>query len=382
MMDNPKKRRQIPLAFILLLVLPCLIWSQEFMELPKPNSFVNKNIPRSKLRVVNEILPDFDKKLFFAVPYQMAVNKQHEIFVFDIKLGSLFFFNDQCGYVNQTLSRGQGPFQTASVENNDIYAAGDGTVYVHDGMGDRVMQFSNTGKPIREKRLNRINADLNAFRPVVDRDGSLFTISSHNGIVDKYDKNFKFVRSYLDKNLMDKFLYYRSPYEKIFKKYKKFYDNKIWLFPDSFTVFYDVTVNNLLFIYISRSSTAYIFDKDKLVRKFDVFPDLPLLQFKEKTIKANNERKKRGIHETTTMDMSMFFSCFLDKDANYIYFQASTADKENSLYQYDFSGRLIRIYSNCDHSVTFKARVKDNFYGLSVIDMHPVIFKIVKEENK
>ncbi len=381
-MDNPKQRRQIPLAFILLLVLPCLIWSQEFMELPKPNSFVNKNIPRSKLKVVNEILPDFDKKLFFAIPHQMAVNKQHEIFVFDIKLGSLFFFNNQCGYVNQALSRGQGPFQTVTAENNDIYAAGDGTVYVHDGMGERVMQFSNTGKPLREKRLNRINASLSPFRPVVDRDGSLFTISSHNGIVDKYDKNFKFVRSYLDKNLMDKFIFYRLPYEKIFKKYKRFLEDKIWLFPNTFNAFYDVTANNLLIIYLSRSSSVYIFDKDKLVRKFDVFPDLPLLKFKEDLIKEIKERKKRGIHEKTTMEPCIFFGCFLDKDANFIYFQASTADKENSLYQYDFTGRLIRIYSNCDHHVFFKARVQDNFYGLSVVDMHPVIFKVVKEEYK
>ncbi len=372
-----------PLVF--LLFLPSVAFCQTFKELPKPNIYI-KGVPRTDLTLVKEIEPDFDENLFYASPVNIDVSKSGHIFIYDLKLGKLMIFDNKFKFVKQVLSVGQGPFETPSPNNKDIYAAPDGGVWLHDGIGDKIMKWSYEGLPLFEKKLNRRHVTMSPFRPVIDQNGFLYTFSIHEGIVDCYDKNFQFVRSYLTPAANDAFIYYRPNFEPYYKNHwtqkQKEKKSKPWLSPSSFKNFYDVTADGQLFIFIHRSATAYFFNKEKLVRKFDVLIDRVLMQFKESMVRKIKDRKKMIPPIKIPIESRIFASVFLDKDANFIFLQYLPGDKECTLYQLDFTGKLIHIYSYGQQLVRIIAKRNNLFYGLTSGEHHPIILKIKKENTK
>ena len=377
MNGNKKKRPLIIIVLISLLLLPLFLRSQQYSDLPRPNCFV-KGTPRSNLVVVKEIVPDFDKDLFFAVPWTMAVSKLGYIYLYDIKMFRVFIFGPNYQYIGQCLTRGMGPGESPGPGNKELHVSANQNLLIHDGLTDRIICFSQNGKYLKEARLNRPTKTKKPSIPVVDMDGNLYLFSQGNSIVDKYDKDLKLVKSYLDINLNDRFVFYRPAFEDRYTqpKLRGLKNLKLWLIPTTFNTFFDVTPDNQLFIFLYRSGTAFFFKKDQLSNQFEILIDRVLNKHKEKVIAMNKEQKEKKNGNPFGAERAMFMSCFLDfDDPNYFYLQGNFEDPEYSLYRFDRKGKLNRVFSNYQHQVIFKGKSNGVFQGLSMKDFHPVVLK-------
>jgi hypothetical protein len=364
---------------LVLLLLPIFVSGQELLKMPKP-THTEAGVPCATLTVVKEIEPDFDEDLFFAVPWKITVSKRGKdgrfyIYVFDSKMLKIFIFNEKYEYVGQFLDQGRGPGEVfpGFPSNKEIHSAIDGKLYVHDAMSDRIIQFSATGKYLKDIKLKRTRRSMTSFPPIVDKDGFFYAYSLNNGIVDKLDQKMNPVHTYLDMKRNGRFVVYEPPIEKYFR-YRNM-PNK-WLTAGKINTFYDFTTDGHLLIYLYRSSTVFLFNGDKLVRQFDVLIESALRRFRkraEKAYKIEKSRKKPGLRQ-----IIMFNACFVDKDELYFYLQLGEENMTCTLYKFDLSGKLVEIIKNIPARII--AKCNSLYYGLSLRDRHPVIFK--KEDSK
>jgi len=372
---NPK---EFPCFFkflaIILLLCPILLTGQQLLEPPKP-THSDKGIPHAKLTVVHEIQSDFDKDLFFAEPFALKTSP-HYIYIFDTKLMKVFVFDNKYRFIGQFLEKGQGPGEVFPnfPLNKGFYASWDDSFYLHDAMADKLVHFSPTGKLLKDTRLNRRFVSVEAFNPVVDKDGFLYSGSLNGGIVDKLDQDMKVVHTFLDMNLNDCYLLYRPQQD---EKQKNSESKEFRLRPSISNTLYDFTSDGHLLIYLFRPSTAYIFKDQKLVRQFDIIPQelLPIYKKRlERSYKIGNSNTLgKGIKA-----IKLFSSGFVDRDEPYFYLHFITEDKSNCLYMFDLKGKLVQIISKTEHIAKLRAKRNNLFYGLSAVDGHPVILK--KEE--
>ncbi len=375
MTGNKKNLSPIGMVWLSLLVFPCFLLSQHYSDLPKANYKLD-GVPRTELEVVKEIEPDFDKDLFLAVPWRMAVNKSGHFYVYDQRLLKIFVFDRDYKCIRQTLSRGMGPNESPSPLNKALHVSQDGLfLYCHDGIGDKILVYNQLGEYVKEIKMNRSTITIKEFRPVFDKNGFLYTYSIHGGIVDKLDKNLKLVSPFLDESLNRRFIFYRPDFEGAEKLRNKSAPPTKWWAPDINNCFYDKTADDQLLIYLFRSSTAFIFVKDKLVRKFDIYIDRVMEHFKKNVIESVAKNRSARSESPIAFQRPMFIACFIDQDAPFFYLQQNGVDRECTIYQFSLSGRLTHIYSNCQRDTLFQAKCNNLFYGFSWQDHLPVIFK-------
>ncbi len=369
----------IPVLF-LILWLPMYFWGQEFLAFPKPN-LTEVGVKCSQLTLVKEISLDFDDELFFAVPQSLAVNKAGYLFVYDVKMASVFIFNNQYKCVGQCLKVGRGPGETPHPRNKLIATSRDGSLLICDGLGDKILEFSASSKLLREVKMNRIHQTAMPFPPVIDNQGFIYAYSLNNAIVEKKDKKMNTIASFLDINLNGNFVVYQPalPYSED-NKYASA-KRKRFLSPNLFNTMYDVTEDGQLFIFLHRSVTAFLFKNDKLVRKFSIYIDRILPKYKKSLQDTMKKIKKNTSREVISLGKNMFHACFLDRDAPYFYLQLNDSQKPCFLYQFDMTGKLICIIQNFERPAFFQAKRNGLFYGLSIDDNNPVIFKVKEVGN-
>jgi hypothetical protein len=353
------------------MLLAAFLPAQEFLKIPKPTHTV-KGVPTSTLEVVHEIDLDRDKELFFAGLWDIKVNKDGWLYVYDAKLFRMFIFDEKYRYVGQFLEKGEGPGEV----NNSIalsikyHPAGDGNIYVTDSILDRFLIFSATGKFIDGKRMYRRAVANYSFTPVPDKNGFIYGYSTNDGIVDKLDLNMNCVHTFLDSKLNETFVIFKPH----FLKFKKSHPAaKLWKKPDMSNAYYAITPDDRLFVYLFRSSTAYVFKGKKMERKFQILIDRVMPIYKKKAekgvrrIKNIKQLKGRAFHAST-----MFASCLIDQDEPYFYLSFSE-ERGSSLFKFDLKGNLVRIIRN--ESATIRAKVNGLFYGISFFKRNPIILK-------
>jgi hypothetical protein len=347
---------------------------QQLLKMPEP-THNDIGVPCSTLKIVKEIKSDFDKDIFFAMPFKLTVGENGIFYVYDIKLVKVFIFNKNYEYIGQFLEQGQGPGEVLPgyAANIDLYAAKDGNLYLCAALSDKLIQFSAGGKYLKDIKLNRLWKSRTPFPPVKDSRENYYAYSINGGIVDKLDSQMKRVKTFLDKELNRKFVIYKPPFEECWKKWP---DPDFWLLPYEVNTMYDLTSDGHLLIYLFRSSTVFLLKDDKVIRKFDILIDrvLPvnrkraeIAYRKQKTIDPQRYGVKRAI---------MFKSCFVDQDEPYFYLQFLEENKTNTLFQFDLKGKLVRVITNNAHHALIKTKRNNLFYGLSYTDKHPVIFKM------
>lgn len=366
---------QIGLTMVLLSVYG---FGQELFPIPKPTHLA-AGVPRSKLVVVKEISPDFNKDLFMASPVSLVVSKNNWLYVYDMKLVKIFIFNDKFEYVGQFLDHGTLPGQVELSDgmNKEIAIGADGHIFLHDGITDKLIQFSAAGKFIKETELNRNGKNTQPFRPIVDKNGFIYAYSVVNGIIDQLNDKMSLTHSFLDRNLNDCYVIYRPAFEAFFAQshMKDYYEEKGWLSADRSNTTYSLTANGLLFVYLNRPSTAYFFQGQKLIRSFDVLIDSVLSTYRKRMEKAIETQKKSRPNEIAFFEMPMFQSCFIDETESFFYLQFMIEKNKSVLYQFNFRGKLIGVFEFAQGQVLFKARRNGLFYGLKSGDRHPVIIK-------
>jgi hypothetical protein len=278
-MKNEKNRIQVIVLFCLLLV-PFLVTGQELLPMPKP-THSDKGVVTSRLVLVKEIKPDFDEDVFFAVPWYLTVSKDF-IYAYDYKLSECFIFDNKYRFVKKFLEIGIGPGEISSGNplGKIIRTAPDGTLWLSDYSNDRLNQFTPTGKLIKDYRMYRLGKAWGGYPPVIDKEGYLYTLSTHKGIVDKMSLSpLKRVHTYLDMEENGKCVIFRSALK---EKYTRKGNKDMWLQPTNNLVMYDITADGHLLIYLFRSSRAFIFRGTKLVRQFDILIDRVLPVYRKK----------------------------------------------------------------------------------------------------
>jgi hypothetical protein len=356
---------------IFMLLAPFFLPAQELLKMPKPTHTV-KGVPTSTLEVVKEIKLDPDTDLFFAVPWDIKVNKSNWIYVYDAKLFRLFIFDEKYRYVGQFLDKGAGPGEVNSsyALSINIHPARNGNIYVTDSILDRFLQFSPTGKYIDGKRMNRRSTVISPFTPISDKNGFLYAYSLNNGIVDMLGSDMKCVHTFLDVKLNEKFVIFKPSFKKFHDSSPAHYIRKI---PNASNTFYGLTSDDRLLIYLFRSSTAYVFKGKKLERKFEILIDRVLPIYRKRA--EDTYRRQKNIKKfkgKVFLREIMFHSCFVDEDEPYFYLNFSE-EGGYSLFKFDLRGNLVRIIKSDNASI--KTKVNGLFYGISFSERNPVILK-------
>lgn len=372
------KNKLVALALLLEIILfqaPASMKGQELIDIPKPTHF-EEGVPCARLVTIKEIKSDFDDDLFFARPWTIAVGKKY-FYVYDAKLIKLFVFSNDFKYIGQFLESGQGPGEglPGYPGNKAVYAAPDDKLYVHEAMADKIIQFSATGKYLKEIRLNRVRKTSLAFPPVTDKGGFFYAYSVNKGIVDRLDSRMNLVHTYLNMNENLRFVIYKPAY-------REFYKNSpglnFWKMPNQTNTMYDITADGHLLIYLFHSSTVYLFKGDRRVGRFQVLIDRVLPVYRKRAEEAYIKQKKGkgGILHASLM----FNGCFLDKDEPFFYLKFIEENKSITLYKFDLKGKLVEIIDNIRSGI--QAKMNGLFYGLSSTSgyRHPAIFK--KEGRK
>ncbi len=361
---------------LMVLLLSIWGWGQELLEIPKPTHFEAK-VPRSKLVVVKEILPDYNKGLFMANPWSIAVSKSKWLYVYDMKLVKIFIFNDKFEYVGQFLDHGalRGQVNPEGGTNKEISAGVDGRIYLHDGIDDKLLQYTDKGQFLKETILNRSGKNRLAFRPMVDKNGCMFAYSVNGAIIDQLNDKMDIMHSFLSRNLNDCFTIFRPAFEEFYaqSRLKDYYQEKGWLNADRSNTTYSLTADGLLFVFLHRPSSVYLFQGHKMIRNFDVLIDSVLPKYKERLEKALQQQKKMSPNEVALFEIPMFNSCFVDETESFFYLQFMSGKNKSVIYQINFRGKLMRVFEYEQGRVQFKARRNGLFYGLASGDYHPII---------
>ncbi len=368
--------RKAFLCGLIMLLFSISGWAQELLEMPTPTHFVAK-VPHSKLVLVKEVLPSFDKNLFMAAPYTIAAGKNGKFYVYDNRLIKIFIFNNQGECVGKILEWGKKPGQLRTDDGFtvDMNIGPDDSIYVHEGKTNKLLQFSPDGQFIKERILSRENPYKNPFKLVVDKSGNFYSYGLGQGIIDQLDENMNLLHTFLDRNLNDCYIIYKPNYDLFLSKsyYKEFYESKEWLRAKMGNTSFDITTNGLLFVYLHNPSTVYLFNGKQLVQQFDVRIDDVLSQFKDRVEKDIIHQKKVASKAIRVTEMVMFGSCFVDQDEPYFYLQFFPSQNHSILYQIDLKGKLIRILTYGKGRIFFKAKRNGLFFGLASENKHPII---------
>jgi 6-bladed beta-propeller len=364
-------------SLFILLLIPFWVSGQELLKAPKP-THSEVGVPCAELTLVKEIKSNFDEDLFFARPLTIFAGKEY-IYVYDSKLVKIFIFNNKYKYVGQFLKQGQGPGEVNPRISASLgfYPAPDGNLYVHDSLNDKLIQFSATGKYLKDTKLWRAAKTLAVFPPVMDKDGFFYAYSINKGIIDRLNPKMEVVNTYLDMNLNNRFVIYRPPIEKKWKV-RGIKDPILWLGARRSNTFYDMTADGHLVVFLFRSSTAFIFKEGKLLRHFDVYIDTALPIFQKKAERAYNMQRKldsRGIIKHALM----YLSCFVDKDEPYFYLNFVSDQNIVYIYKFNLQGKLVQVISNPGCSTQIHYKRNGLFYGFSA-DVHPKLFKIKEDK--
>lgn len=367
---------KILLTLIAVLFNGGIAMTQEVLDMPKPIQF-EENAPCGRLVLVKKMPLDIDDHHFLAFPRSITIDNDNAIYIYDSRLKSIFKFDKKYKFVTRFLSQGRGPAEVSGMDIgiDKIYYSPDSYIYVRDIHNDKLVQFTKSGKHVKDIKLNRVMDSLEIFPPVVDKKGFIYAYSLSGGIVDKMDSHMNIVHSYLNQELNRYFIIFKSAIEDSSKN-TPFPD--MWLRPTNENTAYDVTNDNRLVIYSKRLSRFFIFDGKRLVRQFDVLLKEAMEDFREKAIILVNKSKKepkKGKYRDVKF-LYMFGAFFLDKDdGRFFYLQGLNERDRLILYKFNTEGQLVKILTGSQKGIYFLTKRNHLFYGLLSPQASPVIFR-------
>lgn len=175
--------------------------------------------------------------------------------------------------------------------------------------------------------------------------------------------------------------------------------NKLWFvryisLPTESSVYYDLLPKNRFIIYLTYSSTMYLFENFERIKSMDIIPEGAMRTWlneisegKETEKKIKKEMSKKNLDSQQVVSFGyfpLFKEFFIDKDdQEHFYLRGYKNREENCevLYKFDLDGRLIKVlyYSIGDIEDYCNIHEKRNnlFYGLGGNNIY-----IFQEEKK
>ena len=333
------------------------------IEKPKP-THIEKDSMYIQLQRVGGVEEDIDDQNFFGRPMDIMPDDRGGFFVFDAILDKVFSFDKDLKLRKVFIDNGIGPFEIRKKEGsfNRIYFSRDGNLYVISPLSKKIISFTRDANPIKEFRL--YTYPIAEFLPVVDKWGNLITISPTTYGIDILDKNQKLKYRLLNNGEVNTYLIKAPPYDPRAPLGE----------PTAMTdLQYDVLLDGRLLVYLSRSSTIYIFREGKLLKQANLWPERLFPKFLNRI-----EKSKKNPANIYTF-VTMFGNFFVDKDnESFFYLSAgSLKGKQRVVYCFDLNFQLVHIYcfypTDCERIVAKQNKV---FYG--VTDIGVALLKIKK----
>lgn len=322
------------------------LWPGDIRIIKNPE-YTHYELEPVKLKLVHEIEDEIDEEHFFAQPVYLVPWKDGGLFVFDVGLIRIIKLDRDLKFQHMFLKAGQGPAEALSYPNHapSMSISHDGILYLSCPGNKKIIGFSPEGTLKTEIR-NPPYFFKTYYRPVVDRYGNIYVHSAKGGAVDVWDSRGKYLKTLLTSESYKTFV--------VMEPNRKFLDNYTKNGP--LNTFYDVLPDNGFIIYITFSSTIYLFKNQKLVKSFNIWPEKLFANYARVLKKYHRSNAERDSYIPFTV------SFFVDKDDERFFYIESVAARQ--LYKFDLNGKLVEILSPEKERGTFLAKKNNRYYGI------------------
>ncbi|MDY0297624.1 MAG: hypothetical protein RB296_09935 [Acidobacteriota bacterium] len=326
---------------------------------------------------VKELREDEDAEEFLVKPCSLVVDERGHIFAWDAAQAKIFQYDPELNLVRTFCRRGQGPGEISG--NGPVYInlfMRGKEIYFPDSYKGKVICFNTDGELVREipfKPKGLQNASV-----ALDQSGNIYLHSDNypgnRYCIDCLDPRGNFVRGFLSRSHLHVGLFVEFKMKPL--KYPTGMPNSWYAYVNDWFPLIAVNRSGHLLAYSSASGMLWVFHKGKLTRTLKLWPEKALRDYKKT---AFEDSGKGGVFST------FFGDLILDGDyadrffLNYGNFRNG---KKNHLYQFDLSGRLIRVYSISNHSrsvVQVKCKRHKKFYALNWNDFNNLTIQVFGE---
>lgn len=366
-----KRVRIVVLVVVCLVMLTGLLNGQmrrigkvQYIVDPKP-THVEKESDYVNLVKTVEIPGEIDDKHFMVWPLAIAAAGDGTFFCYDNKIRKIYKFASNGTLIKIFGTHGQGPGEFSKGRGTalEIYLGKGGILNISDIANRRLMKFNTDGKHIKDYRIPANIMIYQGFFPVITPGENILIRGGIGCTLNAYSiGDMKKQYSILNREKAA-----RQIVTKASPRSAKDRAAVGWM-----EVFYDVIKDTLHIVYLNRSSTVYIYEKEKLIKQFDLWPQGALDNFRKKT-----EYKKNSNMRVS----SLFVSLLVDKDnENYFYLDMGiTEGKGRMLYKFDLDGNLVKIL-RVPTSMRFHCKRNNTFYATHKDTI--ILLKEEKHENK
>ncbi|MCP4217821.1 MAG: hypothetical protein GY765_24480, partial [bacterium] len=302
---------------------------------------------------------------FVAAPLSLAVNGQGKLFIFDRKKTKIFILDTNGRFIKSFGSQGHGPadigvgYSLNMCKKKLNYIEGKGLL-VNDKVNMKILRFNDNGTLTKEYKTKSY---LSCY-PLIDNAGNFYHASVSNGAVDVYDNQLEKLHTLLGPKELRRYINYHPE--------NKWVANALAM-PVDKNVFYDLIQKNQLIIYYATSSTFFLFDNFRLIRKFDIFPQ-KAMERREPYVRDMEESKKEVLKlfpdrkGKMVRYMPVFSNFFVDKDNWKYFYLQGFKDLERdaqTIYKFNLEGQLVKVlYCKADKYIHFHVKKNNLFYGL------------------
>lgn len=319
----------------------------EFIKNPKPTHFEQEKHYK-KLTLVKKISADFDEEYFLAQPGGLVVDDEGNIFIADRKIHKVFKFSKDFKFIKNFGSTGMGPGEYYGYDYfpEHLYFAPDSLLYLCSSNTKKLIAYNKDGKFVKEVPVPEYQG---GYVPIVDSSGNVY-LPSREGAVVVYNKERRKVHTYLDNSVYRTFILMKPFEDQIFINTKF----------NSYNTHYDLLPDSRFIIYISNSSTVYIFKGKDLEKKIRIWP--------KEEIKHSLEslERVRKLNKNKNWIALLFNNFFIDGDnRKFFYLETGFKDKK-MLYKFSLDGDLVSILWIDSKMVdVFKVKKNNLFFGMT-----------------
>jgi len=285
---------------------------------PKPNIVEKSMIPLKKVKTIS---PDLGGGNFIYFPTSLVIDNNNNIYIYDKFSSKVYKLSPDFKLLSSFGRKGEGPGEIKGSYGN-INIGRDGKLYLNDLNGYKIIVFDTEGKYIKEIKVSRLWYP----KVVVDEEGNFYSYSTEKGVVDRYDNDFQYVATYLERK---EYYYYLfklpTPEER-----RLLYLSSFWILP-----YLDLTPEGQLIVYLKNSSKLFVLNGDKIITERYLFP--------RKILKLAKERLKR-----IPKSLGLFHGLIIDEDSRNEFFLIFSSKKQKSpkifLYKFETTGKLLTVY--------------------------------------
>jgi hypothetical protein len=339
----------------------------EYIENPKP-THEEKNYVR--LVKVMEISGNIDDEHFMVRPWSMVVDDDGSIYAFDRLVRKIFKFDKEGRFIKTFGCVGQGPGEYGGKgDQNLLYLAADGYLYLSSTKNTKIIKYDREGNHIVDFKVPTTGYareySRGPFVPLIDPKNNCYLLNYADCSIDVFhikDREFKKLYSILSQKD-----YNRSIVLKVRDE-----DLSSWRSANFMNTFYEPIGDNRLFVYLSNDSTAYIYENNQLLKKFNIWPRCALQDYRKRI-----ERRKAKLRKGDIFTVYMFFNFFLDRDNPNLFYLSGIkgeGNKKFQIYQFDLEGKLKKIYFTPSH-FWFWTKKNNLFYGINMTKENIYVFK-------